>query len=106
MENLNRRTLVIALIYIFIGVAFIIKLFILQVYDPSYKYSAESNTRREIINYPARGLVYDRNGKLIVSNQANYDLMVVPRELKTMDTLSFCRALNITKDELKVCSMI
>ncbi len=100
MENLNRRTLVVALIYISIGIAFIVKLFILQVYDPSYKYSAESNTRREIINYPARGLVYDRNGKLVVSNQANYDLMVVPRELKPMDTLSFCRALNISKNDL------
>ncbi len=101
MENLNRRTLVVVLIYISIGIAFIVKLFILQVYDPSYKYSAESNTRREIINYPARGLVYDRNGKLVVSNQANYDLMVVPRELKEMDTVSFCAALNISKDDLK-----
>ena len=101
MENLNRRTLVVALIFISIGIAFVIKLFILQVYDPSYKFSAESNTRREIINYPARGLVYDRNGTLVVSNQANYDLMVVPRELKPMDTLSFCQALNISKGELK-----
>ncbi|MCW3806462.1 penicillin-binding protein 2 [Plebeiibacterium marinum] len=98
---MNRRTIVVALIFISVGIAFLIKLFILQVYDPSYKYSAESNTRREIINYPARGLVFDRNGKLIVSNQANYDLMVVPRELKKMDTLSFCRGLNISKDELK-----
>jgi penicillin-binding protein 2 len=101
VENINRRTLVVALFFIFVGLLFIIKLFILQVYDPSYKFSAESNTRREIINYPARGLVYDRNGKLIVSNQANYDLMVIPRELKEMDTVSFCSALNITPSELR-----
>ncbi len=101
MENINRRTIVVALIFIFVGVVFLIKLFILQVYDPSYKYSAESNTRREIINYPARGLVYDRNGKLIVSNQANYDLMVVPRELKPMDSISFCKALNISIEHLR-----
>ncbi len=101
MENINRRTIVIALIFLFIGITFIIKLFILQVYDPSYKYSAESNSRREIINYPARGLVYDRNGKLIVSNQADYDLMVVPRELKPMDSVMFCEALEISIDKLR-----
>ena len=101
MENINRRTIVIALIFIFMGVTFVAKLFILQVYDPSYKFSAESNTRREIISYPARGLVYDRNGKLIVSNQADYDLMVVPRELKEMDSLTFCKALDISMDDLR-----
>ncbi|TLX77693.1 penicillin-binding protein 2 [Labilibacter sediminis] len=101
MGNINRRTIVIALIFISIGISFVIKLFILQVYDPSYKFSAESNTRREIINYPARGLVYDRNGKLIVSNQADYDLMVIPRELKTMDSITFCNALEITMPELR-----
>ncbi len=101
MENINRRTIVVALIFIFVGVVLLVKLFILQVYDPSYKFSAESNTRREIINYPARGLVYDRNGKLIVSNQANYDLMVVPRELKQMDSTTFCEALDISIEELR-----
>ncbi len=101
MENINRRTIVVALIFITMGMVFVIKLFILQVYDPSYKFSAESNTRREIINYPARGLVYDRNGRLIVSNQANYDLMVVPRELKAMDSVSFCKALSISIKDLR-----
>ena len=101
MENLNRRTLVIGLIVLTIGIIFVIKLFILQVYDPSYKYSAESNTRREIISFPARGLVYDRNGKLIVSNQADYDLMVVPRELKPMDSVLFCSSLEISIQELR-----
>ncbi|GAF04211.1 penicillin-binding protein 2 [Saccharicrinis fermentans] len=101
MENLSRRTIVIALIFLFIGVTFVIKLFILQVYDPSYKFSAESNTRREIINFPARGLIYDRNGKLVVSNQADYDLMVVPRELKPIDSLDFCRALEIEMEDLR-----
>jgi len=101
VENLNRRTLVIGLIVLTIGIIFVIKLFILQVYDPSYKYSAESNTRREIISFPARGLVYDRNGKLIVSNQADYDLMVVPRELKPMDSVTFCNSLEISIEELR-----
>ncbi len=101
MENFNRRTIVISLIILFIGITFAIKLFILQVYDPSYKYSAESNTRREIVNFPARGLIYDRNGQLIVSNQADYDLMVVPRELKPMDSVTFCKALDIDMSDLR-----
>ncbi|WP_066629747.1 penicillin-binding protein 2 [Labilibacter marinus] len=101
MENISRRTIVIALIFIFIGITFAIKLFILQVYDPSYKFSAANNTQKEIINFPARGLVYDRNGKLIVSNQADYDLMVVPRELKSMDSLDFCNALEISIEDLR-----
>lgn len=101
MENINRRTLVIGLIVLAIGIIFVIKLFILQVYDPSYKFSAVSNTRREIISFPARGLVYDRNGKLIVSNQADYDLMVVPRELKPMDSVTFCNSLEISIEELR-----
>ncbi len=101
MGNLDKRSLVIVLVFIALAITFLLKLFNLQVYDPSYKSFAENNTRREIVNFPARGLVYDRNGKLIVSNQADYDLMVVPRELKPMDTVSFCQALDITKEDLQ-----
>ncbi|WP_282036891.1 penicillin-binding protein 2 [Saccharicrinis aurantiacus] len=100
MGNINKRSIVIALIFVSLALTFVLKLFNLQVYDPSYKSYAENNTRREIVTFPARGLVYDRNNNLIVSNQADYDLMVVPRELKSLDTTSFCNALEITKEEL------
>ncbi len=72
----------------------------LQVIDPSYKFSAESNTQRKITEYSSRGLIFDRNGKLLVSNQAVYDVMIIPREVVPFDTLDFCNALNITKEEL------
>ncbi len=84
-----------------LALIFVTKLFILQVYDPSYKFSAESNTRRKVTQYPSRGLVYDRNGKLLVSNQAVYDVMVVPRDIVAFDSIDFCESLNLSKEELR-----
>ncbi len=101
MGGINNRSLLVGAIMVFVGVVFVIKLFILQVYDPSYKFSAESNTRRKVTQYPSRGLVYDRNGKLLVSNQAVYDVMVVPREIVPFDSLDFCKSLGFSMDELR-----
>ena len=82
------------------GVVFIIKLFYLQVVDSSYKVSADNNSQSHVISYPARGLIYDRNGELLVSNQAAYDIMVEPIVLKAFDTIEFCSILDITKENL------
>lgn len=84
-----------------LGLIYTIKLFILQVYDPSYKFSAESNTRREVTQYPSRGLVYDRKGRLLVSNQAVYDVMVVPRDIVPFDSIDFCESLDLTLEQLR-----
>jgi len=78
----------------------IIRLFYIQVMDPSYKISADNNVLRRVVNYPARGLIYDRNGKLMVFNQAAYDVLISPREMKAFDTLAFCRIVGIEKQEL------
>ncbi|ASB48848.1 penicillin-binding protein 2 [Alkalitalea saponilacus] len=99
MGNSN-RAIIIGLFFGMIGLIFIIRLFVLQIVDPSYKFSAESNTQRKITEFPTRGLIYDRNGKLLVSNQPVYDLMIVPREVVPFDTVDFCNALNITRSEL------
>ncbi len=101
MGGINNRTLLIAAIMVGLGLIYVIKLFILQVYDPSYKFSAESNTRREVTQYPSRGLVYDRNGKLLVSNQAVYDVMVVPRDIVPFDSIDFCESLDLTIEQLR-----
>ncbi|MFC2090755.1 peptidoglycan D,D-transpeptidase FtsI family protein [Bacteroidota bacterium] len=95
----NRRYIFIALT-ILVGIIFIIRLFYLQVVDPSYKVSAENNSQSHNIVYPARGLIYDRNGEILVSNQAAYDLMIVPREVLPFDTLEFCTILGISKENL------
>jgi penicillin-binding protein 2 len=57
---------------------FLARLFLLQVVDPSYKLRADSNVLRNVTQYPSRGLIYDRNGELLVFNEPAYDLMVVP----------------------------
>lgn len=79
----------------------IARLFYLQLIDESYKLQAENNAIKIKYEYPERGYVYDRNGKLVVANQPSYDIMVVPREVKDLDTLAFCEALDITPEYLK-----
>lgn len=97
----SNRTLVLAIIIIAVGIIFSIKLFVIQVVDSSYKFSADNNSRRKIIVYPARGVVTDRHGKLLVSNQAVYDIMVTPRELAPFDSVDFCNSLGISMNGLR-----
>lgn len=100
MEQYSTRKYVIAAI---IGVTFFVyflRLFYLQVLDNSYKVSAENNARRLITQYPARGLIYDRNGNLMVYNQAAYDLMVEPYQISDFDTLELASYLNLSPEAL------
>lgn len=76
----------------------VIRLFYLQVLDNSLKLKSDNNAIKIIYDYPERGYIYDRNGKLMVANQPSYDIMVTPREVKTIDTLEFCRLLDISKE--------
>ena len=98
-RNLAKRQYVIIGIFAVVGVLYLIKLFSLQVLDDELKQSADNNVLRYVTQYPARGKVFDRNGKLLVYNEAVYDLMVAPSQVsKTIDTMEFCRLLNITKE--------
>lgn len=82
-------------------IIFLIRLFNLQVSDGIYKENAESNAFFRKILYPARGLVYDRNGKLVVLNQPEYDVMLIPKDVgQSFDTIGLCDVLGITKDEM------
>ncbi len=85
-------------IFAIVVIVLLVKLFMIQVVDQSYKRSSDNNTLRYITRYPARGKIYDRNGNLLVYNEAIYDLMVIPRQVKNLDTLAFCSSLNITTD--------
>lgn len=86
---------------IFLAIALIIvaRLFYLQIIDESYLLSANNNVLRKTVVYPARGIILDRNGKVLVQNEPVYDLLVTPREVKDIDTLLLCRLLNIEKEE-------
>ncbi|MDQ3290818.1 MAG: peptidoglycan glycosyltransferase, partial [Bacteroidota bacterium] len=80
---------------------FALKLFYIQVLDPKYKLAAENNAIQKIVQYPFRGLIYDRNGKLLVQNIPVYDLMVVPKEIKGIDTVRFCQLFRISIEEFR-----
>ena len=104
---LSDRKLLIMAIFIAVGIVFIVKLFSLQVLDKHYKQLADNNALRFITQYPARGKVFDRNGQLLVFNEAVYDLMVIPRQTIIKDTLDpyypfdtigFCLLLDIDKN--------
>lgn len=93
----SRKQTVIA-IFLVIGFIYLVRLFYIQVIDKSYTLSANNNVLRYVTQYPARGLIYDRNGKLLVYNEAVYDLMVTPMQVKNIDTAEFCRLLEITRE--------
>ena len=91
------RKLVLPSIVIFAAIIILIKLFYLQIIDEELKIKADNNAIKIEYDFPERGYVYDRNGKLLVANQPSYDIMVIPREIKNLDTLEFCKLLKIDK---------
>lgn len=99
LSELSNRRYVISGIAVFIVVVYIIRLFMLQIMSDDYRKSADSNAFLKKVEYPARGVIYDRNQKLLVYNQPSYDLMVVMNETEgRLDTLEMCEALGITKE--------
>ena len=100
--DLEYRKYVIAGVAALIVFTYIIRLFMLQITSDDYKKSADSNAFLKKIEYPSRGAIMDRRGKLLVYNQPAYDIMVVVNEMKDrLDTLDFCTALGITKEEFE-----
>lgn len=89
----------IAALVVLLVIIFIIRLFYLQALDSDYKSWADSNAFYKKTLYPSRGMIYDRKGRLLVYNQPAYDVMVVMREVKGLDTLDLCNTLGITKDQ-------
>jgi penicillin-binding protein 2 len=97
--ELENRRLVIGGVAVFIVVVYIIRLFALQIMSDDYKKNADSNAFLKKIEYPSRGAIYDRNGKLMVYNQPAYDIMVVMNEESgRLDTTDFCNSLGISKE--------
>ena len=77
------------------------KLFVIQIIDDKYKTSAENNSMVYSIIYPTRGIIHDRNGKILVGNKVAYDLLVTPREVETFDTLGLAKVLDIDPDIIR-----
>lgn len=83
---------------IFVIFIYVVRLFFLQIVEVEYKASADNNAFLKKTLYPARGVIYDRNDKLLVYNQPAYDVMLIMREIQPFDTLDFCRTVGITKE--------
>ena len=83
-----------------ISLLFVYKLMDLQVFNTNYQRLSENNAVLEIAEYPERGFIYDRNGKLLVVNQPAYDLMIIPENVSPFDTLAFCELTGINKKRL------
>ncbi len=99
MNIFFERKFVIQGIIIFTCIILLTRLFYIQVIDDSYFLSANNNVLRKLTVYPARGIIYDRNGKIIVQNEPVYDLMVVPKQTGFIDTLEFCKLLGLSKSQ-------
>ncbi len=93
-----KRGGILHILIIFVGLLFIGRLFYLQILDNPYTISPLNNASiKRVYDYPERGFIYDRNGELLVANELSYDIMIIPREVKELDTLEFCDLLKIDK---------
>jgi len=99
--KLEKRKYAISAFIILIVGLYIYRLYSLQLGDNEYKINAESNAFLKRTLYPARGVIYDRNGELIVFNQPAYDLMLIPKDVEAFDTIALCNALGITVEQLR-----
>ena len=96
-----KRRYIIGGFVVLIAIIYAFRLFDLQINDSRYKESADTNAFLRKTVYPSRGLIYDRNGQLVVFNQPAYDVMLVPRDVTTFDTIDFCNTLGITVETLR-----
>ncbi|MGB5666041.1 MAG: penicillin-binding protein 2 [Maribacter sp.] len=94
------KKILLSTIILIIGIIFIGRLSYLQIFSFSTEHIMEDPAIKAIYDYPERGYIYDRNGKLLVGNDPAYDVMVIPREVKPLDTLEFCSLIGLNKETL------
>ena len=94
------RKFLLAGLTLIVSVTFIGRLMQLQVLNNSYQKLSDNNAILTISEYPERGFIYDRNGKLLVANQPAYDIMIIPENVIPFDTLAFCSLVNVPKKTL------
>src|SRR5688572_15207685 len=98
--NEGRRE-IIQIVFVLVAIIFLVKLFFIQVLDDTYENLADINAIRKDVQHRVRGLIYDRNGKLMVYNNPEYDLLVILKEVKHFDSTRFCQVFQITPQELR-----
>ena len=97
----NNRSRVLLIGLLIVAAVLLGKLFYIQIIDDKYKINASNNSMVYDMIYPTRGIIYDRNGKIIVSNKVTYDILVTPREVTPFDTLMLASALDVSVDFIK-----
>ena len=97
-DKYSDRSRVVRVIFIVVAVLFVGRLAMLQLFDPEYREKGEQQSLRNMVQYPARGFIYDRHGELLVHNEAVYDMMVIPRMVKDLDTDYFCQSVGIDRN--------
>lgn len=98
--NEGRRE-ILQIVFVLIGIIFLIKLFFIQVVDSKYKDLADSNAILPQVEYPSRGLIYDRNGKLIAYNTPEFDVEVIMQDAKNFDTVRFSEVFQMSREEIR-----
>lgn len=93
------RKILLPSLIIITSILLVIRLFYLQIINDSFKLKSDNNAIKIQYEYPERGYIYDRYGKLLVANQPSYDIMVIPREMKNIDTVEFCKLLDVSKED-------
>ncbi len=95
MDNLFDRKYTIQGLFLVVCLILLAKLFYIQVVSDKYFLSAESNVLRKIYTFPARGVIFDRKGRVLVQNEPVYDLLIIPNQVKPFDTLDLCNTIGI-----------
>lgn len=95
------RKLLLPIVITLVSIIVLARLFYLQTIDDTYIKKSENNALKIVYEYPERGYVFDRNGKLLIANQPSYDIMVIPREVVDIDTLALCNLLEVPMQEFK-----
>lgn len=96
----KRKYVICGFLLLIVGI-YLVRLFNLQVAEEKYKTFAANNAFLRKVQYPSRGMMYDRNGELVVYNQPAYDVMMIPRDVQPFDTLDFCSTLSITVEQFR-----
>jgi penicillin-binding protein 2 len=94
------RKEIVQLVFILTGIVFLVKLFFIQVLDTRYVGLSDTNSILPQVEYAFRGLIYDRSGKLIVYNTPEYDLEIITKDVKRLDTAQFCKVFELSRKEL------
>jgi len=99
-NNYSDRKYIVIGIILTLGFIFLARLYYVQIIQESYRLSADNNVIRKKTIYPSRGIMYDRKGRILVANDASYDLMIIPNQIKDLDTTRLCSLLQMRKNVL------